>query len=59
MGVDVGEMTVDVVALSHTAWNGLWFWEESVDELEYASIEWVYTGPAMHGTDNVSVSTAP
>ncbi|MEA2012375.1 MAG: right-handed parallel beta-helix repeat-containing protein [Verrucomicrobiota bacterium] len=49
------QLTSDAVSPSQTDWHGLWFREGSTGDLEYVTIEWVHTGPAAHGTDNVSV----
>ena len=34
------QFTSDAVVPSHTDWDGLWFWEGSVGELEYVSVSY-------------------
>ncbi len=41
---------------SYTDWDGITFESTSSGEMKYSVIEWTHTGPALHGTDNVSIS---
>ena len=40
----------------NTDWNGMTFNRGSKGKLKYVVIEWTHTGPALHGTNDVSIS---
>ena len=48
--------TSDAKEPYNTDWDGIIFEESSQGELKYVIVEWVHTGPALHGTDNVKIS---
>ncbi len=50
--------TSDAENPSHTDWDGLWFREGSEAKLVHVTVEWVHTGPSVHGTDNVTIQNS-
>jgi len=48
--------TSDADSPYNTDWDGMTFESTSSGELKYCIIEWVHTGPALHGTDDVKIS---
>lgn len=40
----------------HTDWDGIRFGPESSGEMKHCVVEWAHTGPALHGTNGVSVT---
>ncbi len=48
--------TSDAIEPYNTDWDGIIFEKSSSGELKYVIVEWVHTGPALHGTDNVKIT---
>ena len=48
--------TSDADSPYNTDWDGMTFESSSSGELKYCIIEWVHTGPALHGTNDVKIS---